>query len=166
MAGEETILQHWVLTRFAYPFLLVFFIVFAVLEKTKLLGEDTKRLNALVAFVLGLIFVSVVYPTLVVSNLVLFLTIAMVVVFVAMLLWGFVAGTKDGFEIPKGLKTGLMIVIGIAVILAVMWATGVGFGPFSYLFEQDWSGAFWTNAAFLIAIAVALALVLKGTSSK
>ena len=35
---SETILQHPVLTSFVYPFLIVFFIVFAVLEKTKLFG--------------------------------------------------------------------------------------------------------------------------------
>ena len=54
----ETLLQHPVLTNFVYPFLIVFFIVFAVLEKTKLFGEEKKQLNALTAFVIGLIFVS------------------------------------------------------------------------------------------------------------
>ena len=72
---EETILQHWILTRFAFPFLLIFFIVFAVLEKTKLLGEGKKQLNALLSFVVSLVFVSAIYPTLVVSNLILFLTV-------------------------------------------------------------------------------------------
>ena len=83
---EKTILQHEIFTRFALPFLLMFFVVFAVLEKTKLFGEDKKQLNALIAFVIGLIFVSAVYPTLVVSNLILFLTVALIVVFVALLL--------------------------------------------------------------------------------
>ena len=39
--GVETIFQHELLTKFAYPFLLIFFIVFAVLEKTNLEGVQT-----------------------------------------------------------------------------------------------------------------------------
>ena len=83
----ETILQHWILTDFVYPFLLVFFIVFAILDKTKLLGGDKKQLNAMLAFVIGLIFVSAVYPKVVVGDLILFLTISIIVVFVFLLLW-------------------------------------------------------------------------------
>ena len=81
MAGEN-ILQSDILTKFVYPFLLVFFIIFGVLQKTKLLGSDNKQLNAFVSFVIGLIFVSAVYPKLIVSNLVLFLSVAIVIVFV------------------------------------------------------------------------------------
>ena len=47
--AQEIFLQNWLFTRFAWPFLLVFFIVFAILEKTKLLGEGKKQVNALVA---------------------------------------------------------------------------------------------------------------------
>ena len=87
----ETILQHWILTNFAYPFLLIFFIAFGILEKSKLFGSDKKQLNALIAFVIGLIFITAVFPKLVVGNLILFLTVSIVVMFVALLLWGFVA---------------------------------------------------------------------------
>ena len=51
----ENILQHETLTSFVYPFLLIFFIVFAILEKTKIFGEEKKQVNAFVAFVIGLI---------------------------------------------------------------------------------------------------------------
>ena len=77
----ETIFQHELLTKFAYPFLLIFFIVFAILEKTKILGDDKKQLNAVLAFVIGLIFLSVVQPRLIVENMILFLTVAIVIVF-------------------------------------------------------------------------------------
>ena len=95
----ETILQHPILANFALPFLLIFFIVFAILEKTKVLGEGKTQLNALTAFVLGLVFVGAVFPKEVVNNMVLFLTVAMVVVFVTLLLWGFATGgeLKESF---------------------------------------------------------------------
>ena len=76
MAVQETILQHWILTKFAYPFLLMFFVVFAILEKTKVFGEGKKQLNAGVAFIVSLIFVSAVFPKIVVGNLILFLTVS------------------------------------------------------------------------------------------
>ncbi|MFQ5532143.1 MAG: hypothetical protein ACE5ES_06015 [Candidatus Nanoarchaeia archaeon] len=161
---EETILQHWILTRFALPFLLIFFIVFAILEKTKLLGEDKKQINALVAFVVGLIFVAIAYPTEIVSNLILFLTVAIIVVFVALLLWGFVSGEEGKLPGEKSLKIIAGIVIVIAVIIALLWAMGIEQDVFSFLFQQDWSEGFWTNAAFIIVIAAALALIMKQSS--
>lgn len=156
----ETVLQSEILTKFVYPFLLIFFIVFAVLEKTKILGEGRKQLNALVAFVIGLIFVGAVFPKLVVSNMILFLTVALVVVFVVLLLWGFVASGEKGFEINKSLKTFLLIVLGIAVIFALFWATGIGGSFFDFLFKSTWSEKFWTNFLFIVVIAAAMALVL------
>jgi hypothetical protein len=159
----ETILQSPVLTKFVYPFLLMFFIVFAILEKTKVLGSDKKQINALVAFVIGLIFVSAVYPKMVVENMILFLTIAIIIVFVVLLLWGFVAG-EEGLKFekaPKFLKWVIGIAVVIAVMLATLWATGTGFGFFENLFSKA-NKTFWTNAFFILIIAAALAAVLAG----
>ena len=160
--ASETILQHWLFTRFAFPFLLIFFIVFAILEKVKLLGDDKRQLNALVAFIIGLIFVTFAYPVEVVSNLILFLTVALVVVFVSLLIWGFVSG-ESKIE-SKGVRIALGVVVAIAVIAAVVWSTGFT-DPFTdWLFRQEWSGMFWTNIFFVVVIAIALALVLKTSS--
>ena len=68
----ETIFQHFIFQEFILPFLLVFTIVFAVLEKTKLLGDGKKQLDAIVAFVVGLIFVTAVFPKAVLGNLILY----------------------------------------------------------------------------------------------
>lgn len=164
MAGEETILEHWILTQFAYPFLLIFFIVFAILEKTKIFGEDKKQVNALISFVIGLIFVSVVYPKLVVTNLILFLTVALIVVFVGLLLWGFVMGGEAKIG-GKGIKIVAGVVIVIAVIIALLWAMGIWDEFSDLLFQQSWSSDFWINLIFIIVIAVALALVMKAGKS-
>lgn len=157
---QETILQHWVLTRFAYPFLLIFFIVFAILEKTKIFGEKNKQVNSLIAFVIGLIFISVLYPTLVVENLVLFLTVALVVVFVGLLLWGFVTGGEAKIS-GKGIKIGAGILIVVAVAIALLWAMGIWEEFFELMFRQSWSSSFWTNLIFVVVVAGALALVLR-----
>src|SRR3990170_2086316 len=97
----ETILQAPIFTDFAFPFLLIFFVLYGILEKTKVFGEQHTT-NALVSFVVGLIFVAAVQPKLIVENLTLFLTIAIVVVFIALLLWGFVSGGEA--KIPEGIQ--------------------------------------------------------------
>ena len=163
---EETILQHWIFTKFALPFLLIFFIVFGILEKLKFFGAEKKRLNALIAFVVGLIFIAAVSPTLVVSNLILFLTVALVVMFVGLLLWGFIAG-EEGLKFenaPKGLKYFVGIVIVVVVVLALIWAVGLSgtffTNIFDFLFRSGWSKDFWTNFAFIAVVIVAFALAL------
>src|SRR3989304_5490340 len=156
----ETVLQHWILTSFVYPFLLVFFIVFAALEKSKLLGEGKMQLNAMIAFVIGLIFVGAVFPKVVVGNLILFLTVALIVMFVFLLLWGFVVGEGIKIESSNNLvKYASAGLIFIAVAVAVLWATGIWDEIYEFLFKQAWSKEFWTNAIFVVVIVGALAAV-------
>ena len=158
----ETILQHWILTQFVYPFLLVFFIVFAALEKLKLLGGDEKRqLNALVSFVIGLIFVGAIFPKLVVANMILFLTVSLVVVFVFLLLWGFVMGEGIKIDDKSPLKYASAGLIFLAVAVAVLWATGIWDEVYTFLFERTWSEEFWTNTIFVLAVVGALGAMLK-----
>ena len=160
----ETLLQSPILADFVYPFLIVFFIVFAILEKSKLFGDEKRQLNALTAFVIGLIFVSAVFPKMIVSNMILFLSVAMVIVFVVLLLWGFVFSTsKEGFVMTSGMKWGLFAVVTIALIIGILWAAGVSGKTYDFLFGQSWSEAFWTNLIFIILIGVALAAVIRSS---
>jgi|TARA_B100000315_G_scaffold70143_1_gene63960 hypothetical protein len=163
--ANEIFLQNWIFTKFALPFLLIFFIVFAILEKTKVFGEEKKQLNALVAFVIGLIFVGFAFPKEFLENMILFLTVALVVVFVTLMLWGFIGGSKEGFELEGWMKYSLFGISSVALIAAVLWASGVHNNLIDLLFYQNWSSTFWTNVLFIAAIAAALALVLKNKGS-
>ncbi len=51
------ILDSWGLTDVMLPFLLIFVIMFALLTKTRVLGEDKKRFNAVIALVIALVVV-------------------------------------------------------------------------------------------------------------
>ena len=164
--ANETIFQHFIFREFILPFLLMFALIFAVLEKTKLLGDGQKQVNAIIAFVIGLIFVAAVYPKAVVNDLILFLTIAIVVMFVFLLLYGFVASDlKEGYKVESWMKWAWLIIISIATILAVIWATGADFFLIDIFFSQSWSGAFWVNFLFVVVIVVAIYFVLKGGKS-
>lgn len=164
------IFENPILINFIYPFCLIFFILFAILDRTKIFGEEKKQINALVAFIISFIFVTAVFPKTIVSNLILFLVLALVIVFIILLIWGFIMGgeslkifenSKPGFKI----LVGILIVIGVAI--AVLWAAGVDTGSlFSKLFNSDWSKSFWTNVLFILVVAIALAFILMTSSSK
>lgn len=162
---QETIFQHWIFTKFAFPFLLIWTLIFALLGKTKLLGEN-KQIDSIVAFVIAFIFVGLAYPKEIVGNLILFLTLAIIIVFIGLLLWGFVSGAslKENIIGDKVAKWIVGIVIVVAVGIAVFWASGLGGEILDLLFKQSWSSTFWTNVAFIVVVAGALALVLKGSN--
>jgi len=176
MATDSTqiFLQYPIFTRFILPFILVFALTFGILEKTKVLGESAKKLNAIVSFVIGLIFITILSPTVVLSNLVLFLSIALVIVFVIMVIWGFFSG-EGKMEIlnggKPGLKIAMFVILLIAVLFGVLWAFGVslptaGNNLVTALFNQPWSSNFWTNVIFGVLVAAALALVLINKGGK
>lgn len=161
-----TFLNFPIISQFVLPFLLIFVIVFAVLEKTKILGEK-KQVHALVAFVIGLIFVGAIYPKLVVENLILFLTVTIVAVFVILLIWGFIFGDIKDTKLPKYLMIVLGIIATIAFIAALIWATGFWDTIQGLLTSNNGLGeTIITNAVFVIVIGVALALILRSSTKK
>ena len=166
-----TIFQHPLLTDFLYPFLLMFFIVFAILEKTGILG-DKHQLNAFLSLVIGLIFVGAVFPKILVTNLILFLSVGLVIIFVGLMLWGFISG--KGTVDSKGMKIFLVIIIFVALILAIIGISGFGGGIenfftniFNFLFNSAWSGGVWTNILMIVLIvgAILVALGIKAKTS-
>lgn len=161
--AEETFLSWWIVSKFFLPFLLSFFVVFAILERSKLFGENKKQLNSLVSGVISLIFVSAVYPKLVVGNLILFLTVALIAVFVILLIWGFIfsEGGK-GFEPAPWMKIVLGVISGIAFLIAILWATGWSKKLGSFVSDTGLSSSVFVNILFVVVIAVALALTLGG----
>jgi hypothetical protein len=160
----DNILQNEVLTDFVYPFLLVFFIVFAVLEKTNALGKDRKQLNALLSAVIGLIFVASVHPKMIISDLMLFLGVALVIIFVIWMIFGFAVGAEKTEVTSPGLKWAIGIVVILALIFFIFYTTGIYDEVYDWLFKNDWSSDVWTNVIFFVIIAAAIAISLKGAS--
>lgn len=159
--AELTILQNSLLRDFLLPFFLIWVILFAILQKTKLLGDGKMQLDAMVSAVIGLIFIAAVGPKEFVGEMVLFLSVAMVIIFVVLLLWGFAVG--GDFSKPlssKGMKWFFGILIGVSVVVAVLYFSGYSDKISDFLYDQNWSSGFWTNALFIVIIAGALSLVL------
>ncbi|MFH1151998.1 MAG: hypothetical protein V1788_02640 [Nanoarchaeota archaeon] len=160
--AEDLITSNWVITKFILPFLLIWTVVFAILQKTKILGEN-KQVDSIIAVVVAFIFISVLQPKEIVSNMILFLTVALVVMFVGLLLWGFVSGKEMKADILSAgwAKWVFGIVIVVGVIIALIYSAGIDNTLITLLFQQSWSSTFWTNAIFIVVVAAALALVLR-----
>ena len=148
------------------PFLLVFTVIFAILQKTKILGEGRARIDAIISLVIALIVVAYGYATKIITTLMPFLAVSAIIILVFMLLYGFVAADDKGvnfsrFKIPFG------ILIGIGLVVAVLVATG--YWPiFIGWFSGKNSSALITNIVFIGIIIAAIFIVLgkKGGGGK
>ncbi len=145
------------LVQTALVFVLTFTLVFAILQKTKILGDGKKQIDALIALSIGLLVISVGYALEVIYKLIPFLVITLVILLVFMLLLGSLY--KDGeFAIDKWLKIGFGIIIFIALVIAVLVATG-GWEYISDWFLKQQGSTFLGNIILVLVVVGAAALL-------
>lgn len=163
----ETILASDFAVQVVYPFLLIFTLVFAILQKSKILGDGKQQIDALIALSIALIFIAFTWATDIVTKLMPFLAIALVILLVFMLLLGFFASNKDeGLVLGKPIQVALGVVVLIAVVIAVIVATGQWDLVWTKLFVEG-EPTNWASNLLLIAIIVgALAIVLYSGKKK
>ncbi len=158
--GGPTVLQSPLFVETILPFLLVFTIVFAVLQKSKILGDGKKQIDAIVSLVVGLIVVSFLKATQIIVTLMPFLAVSLVIIMVFLILWGIF--WKEGeFDVGKKVKIAAGIVALIAVIIAVLMITG---------YWENIMGMFNSGSALLgniiIIVIIAVAIIVALTSGK
>ena len=114
------------------PFLLIFTIVYAILEKTKIFGEEKvegkaysrKNLNGMTAFVIAF-FVVTSTKLVALINEVLANTVLLLLLSVCfLLLAGSFHSGKEEFFLQKGWKTFFMIIMFIGIVLIFLHALG------------------------------------------
>ncbi|MDO8661273.1 MAG: hypothetical protein Q7K43_05260 [Candidatus Woesearchaeota archaeon] len=138
-------------------FVLTFTLVFAILQKTRILGDGKRQIDALIALSIGLLVISVGYALEVIYRLIPFLVISLVVLLVFMLLLGSLY--KDGdFKIDTWLKIAFGIIIFIAVVIAVLVATG-GWDYIVGWFLAQQGSAFLGNIILVLVVVGAAALL-------
>ena len=125
MAGELGVLSSVLVQQFILPIILVFTVIFAVLQKSKVLGDGKRQIDSIVALVMALILVGFANARGIIVDLVTVMSVVLIVTLVFMILYGFVGGTTDkGF-----LNKPLQIVIGIvglaAIVITLLISTGV-----------------------------------------
>ena len=138
------------------PFLLTFTIVFAILEKTKILGTETidkaeytkKNLNAMVAFVIGFLVIAsgkiVEAITAVSAQIIILLLLS---VFFLMLVGTFF-GKEEDVYLEKGFWRYLfMIIMFLGVVFIFLNAIKTKAGLSWLQVFINWISRFWTSTA-------------------
>ena len=167
MAFEDTlgIFTQPLFTHFILPFLLIFTVVFAILEKSQILGKDKRQINAIVAFVFGLLSIGIPALMGVISKIIPIISVIIVIFLAWMLVFGFIGGTKEGI-LPPGLQTTFGIILTIAMLATVAWATGA----LDFIKVQPWAGTALTTGIVVVFIIAVVAIVItsqpQSSSSK
>ncbi|MBS3143292.1 hypothetical protein J4446_00220 [Candidatus Woesearchaeota archaeon] len=140
--------------EYLLPFLLVFSIVFAILEKSKLFG-DRKNINIIVSLIIGLLFVtqtSLVYTlNSFLPKIGLFIVVAVMVLILFALF---------GANMEKGLGGILLLFGAIASLVAIYWALSPSLG-----FQlPSWIEYNWDVIIAVVIILIVIFLVAGGSS--
>ncbi|MEK6907578.1 MAG: hypothetical protein AABW45_03550 [Nanoarchaeota archaeon] len=141
-------LQSSGLYEIALPFLLIFTITFAILEKTSIFGKEKSRINAIVAVILGLLIINQFE---IVDRLNLFLpkiSLFIVVAIMFLVLLG-----VFGANIETGFSGVLLGVAAIFSLLVVYWALTpyVGLDFFGPSWLESWV---YDNSGTLIFLVI------------
>ncbi len=118
--AEVSLFTHPFLVNIILPFLLIFVVIYAILEKTSVLGEGKRYANLIVAIVIGFIFIGVQEAVGFTLKLIPIVSVLIIVLLCYFLIFGFI-----DIHLKKGMKIVLGIVFGIALIGAILWATGL-----------------------------------------
>jgi peptidoglycan/LPS O-acetylase OafA/YrhL len=146
----------------ALVFVLVFTLLFALLQKSKILGDGKKQTDALISLAIALLVISVGYAMDIITTLIPFLAVGLVIILVFLLLWG--SFYHGNLETSKGVKIAAGIIALIAVVVAVLYITGA----WDYL--RDWivlgnSGAFG-NIVLVVIVIIAIVVVMASGGEK
>jgi len=147
------------------PFLLVFTIVFAVLQKTKIFGEDKKNINFVVALVLALLFLQNNYLIFVLQRFLPNISLFLIIFLMFLLVLGVFLGPQTGVS---GTATTFAFIVSVITVLVAVSTDLMPYGFGSNIF--DW----WYNIDpgtrtliwVIIIFAVVIALVTHEKKSE
>jgi len=150
------------------PFVLIFVLVFAILQKSKLLGDGKTQVDALIGFVVAAILVGFSQAVTYIAKFTVFLSVGLIILFVFLLLYGFAWGTGKGDEgdvlkHSETLKKWIGGIIFVAVIVGALIITNTWGTVYSF-FTSEGLGQ---NILFLVLIiAAVIAVVFSGKGDK
>jgi hypothetical protein len=158
----EPIIFSSLMVEIILPFVLVISIVYAVLQKSKILGEGKNQLDAFVALSVALIAVAFKPATAIIIQLMPVLAITLVSILVFLLIYGMVF--KGDYGTDKSLKIILAVIAAIVVGGSLFVFTGV-FDYLRDLYISEAGSGILANVLVFVVIIVAVAVVL-GSSGK
>ena len=140
------------------PFLLVFTILFAVLDRTKVLGDDKRQINAIVSLVAGLILLAFPASKDLIVKIIPLMLILLIILFVFLLLFSFVSGAEKD-PLHKNVKVAIGVVIAFVLAIAILVFTGNWDKVYNSITGQS---NVVVNIIFIIIIIAAIIAVVFG----
>jgi len=147
------------------PFLLVFVLLFAILQKSKLFGEDKTQTNSIISLVMALILVGVPLARGVITDIVPIVGVVAVILLVFMIILGFVGYTDDKGNLNKPLQITIAIIMGITLLAGIAWSLGL-IPKITDAIKNPQLGTVWQSLIFIIIIVVIFIIMMKSTNEK
>jgi hypothetical protein len=151
------------------PFLLVFTIIFAILEKTKILGVEEiegrryskKNINAIIAFVISFLVVASTKLVAVINQALANIVLLILLAVFFLLLVGSFAKEEEREFLQGGWKTVFMIIMFIGIIFIFLdsldWLS-----PFWRFLSRYWETRWVASLIMIIAIIIFIVYITKG----
>jgi len=152
-------------TEMLLPFLLVFVVVFAILQKSKILGEGKAQIDAIVALVIGLLLIGVPQPREIIVGIMPWMAVGVAVILVFLILYGFVAGDLSGQNVKPWMKITFGILAGVFTMGVVLYITGLWETIGGWFSSGDSSGI-WMNVLMIALIIGAMAVAVFSGKKK
>jgi len=151
-------------TKVILPFILVFVLIFAILERSKILGEEKTQINSIVSLVMALIMIGVPLARGIIVDIVPVVAVIAVVLLVFMLILGMVGATHEG-KLNKPLQITTGIIIGIAIIITLLYSTG-WLPKIKTITEQPWASQLWQSLIFIAVIITVIVIAVRSAKEK
>ena len=120
------IFEHPFFTEMLLPFLLVFVVTFAILQKSKILGDGKAQIDAIVGFVVGFLLIALPAPRNIIVSIMPWMAVGIAVILVFLILYGFVAGDLSDASKHKWMKPVFGGLAGVFTFGVVLFVTGLG----------------------------------------
>jgi hypothetical protein len=148
-------------TEGVLPFLLIFVVIFAILQKSKILGDGKSQIDSLIALAIALILIGAEGPRTIVVALMPWLSVGVAVMLVFLIMYGFVGGDLSGSNAPVWMKWVFGILAGIFTVGVVIYVTGFSSTIFSW-FEGYGDSGWFMNGIVIILVIVAMVVAVRG----
>jgi len=166
-------LDRWRVADVLLPFLLIFVIVYAILQKTRILGEDKKNLNVVVALIFGLLvvvphvtggFPPNADPVVIIKDALPQVSIVLVAVILLLILIG--AFGQDYVFLGVTMPGWIMLFSLFVIVLIFGGAAGWWSGYFGNTLEQFFGTEGIAIAVMLITFGIIIAWITSDSKSK
>ena len=144
-----------------FPFLLIFAVTYGLLSKFKPFGES-KGVNVVISMVMAFIFISFTKASLLLQNLMPFISTFLLILFFLILIFMFLGVKESAIAEFVQQPEGFWAVIGV-VLLSFIIAIAVVFPEFQYASSPELAPANYTQTAQEKSLAQNIAIILHPT---